>query len=408
MAWGGDIRRILNVMDDSIYLDHAATTPVAPEVLEAMRPFFTEQYGNPSSVHAQGRSARFAVEEARERVAVILGAEPAEVVFTSGGTEANNLAIFGILQNPSEPDYGFVTSAVEHESVLRSAQRLASAGRSVTVLKPMPSGRVEPQIVEEHLAGDVGLASLMWVNNELGTINPVREIAALCRERGVLFHTDGVQAAGLFAESTAVVAPDLMTISAHKLGGPKGVGALLVRSGTPLSSHILGGSQERRRRAGTENVAGIVGLAAALDRAASVAETERVRLSALRRQLVDVLQANYGDSAHINSPLDGPAAPHILSVSFGGGDGRVIDGEMLLLALDMAGVMVSSGSACASGSIEMSHVLRALDIPDHLAAATVRFSFGRTTTPEAIERAVAALAQALERQGLTARSPAGA
>jgi cysteine desulfurase len=367
-------------MDDSIYLDHAATTPIAPEVLESMRPFFTEQYGNPSSVHAQGRSARYAVEEARERVAAVLGGEPAEIVFTSGGTEANNLAIFGTLHNPAEPDLGFVTSAVEHESVLRSAHRLASEGRSVKVLQPMATGIVNAGIVDEHLTDDVGLVSLMWVNNELGTINPVREIAALCRERGVLFHTDGVQAAGLFAEITAAVAPDLMTISAHKLGGPKGAGVLFVRSGTPLSAHIVGGSQERRRRAGTENVPGIVGLAEALDRAARVAEAERARLAAVRRRLVAALQANYGDAVRINSPLDGTAAPHILSVSFGSEDGRVIDGEMLLLALDMAGVMVSSGSACASGSIETSHVLHALDVPNHLASATVRFFFVRPTT----------------------------
>ncbi len=392
----------------SVYLDHAATTPLDEAVLGAMLPYLREHYGNASSVHALGRRARFAVEAAREQVAEILGAEPGEIVFTSGGTEADNAALRGVLTSPDRRGPGLVTSAVEHEAVLRTAEALRDAGHPVTVLPPQPSGAVTAEQVSEAITEETGLVSLMMVNNELGTLSPIREIAEVCRERGVPLHTDAVQAAGLYAldvndpsaGSGQALGVDLLSLSAHKVYGPKGAGVLWVRAGTPLAPFVVGGAQERRRRGGTENVAAVVGLAEALSRAAETAEAEHARLRGLRDRLAGSIRAAFGEAVRFNTPL-GDSAPHLLSVSFPPAEGRALDGEMLLLGLDVAGVWVSGGSACTSGAVEPSHVLRALGIPRATASATLRFSLGRGTTEADLDFAAEQLAAVVGRM----RSP---
>ncbi len=387
----------------AVYLDHAATTPLDEAVLTAMLPYLREHYGNASSVHALGRRARFAVEDARERVAALLGAEPGEIVFTSGGTEADNAALRGVLTSPgtSVPDRrgpGLVTSAVEHEAVLRPAEALEAAGHPVTIITPQPSGAVTAEEVEAAITDATGLVSLMAVNNELGTLNPIREIAEVCHAHGVPFHTDAVQAAGLYPLDVNELGVDLLSLSAHKVYGPKGVGVLYIRTGMPFAPFVLGGSQERKRRGGTENVAAVVGLAEALERAQQHAEAERERLCTLRDHLADAVRADFGAAVRFNTPLDGEAAaPHILNVSFPPVAGRTVDGEMLLLGLDLAGVHASSGSACTSGAVEPSHVLRALGIPRDTANATVRFSLGRSTTSSDVDFAADQLAAVVGR-----------
>jgi cysteine desulfurase len=385
----------------SVYLDHAATTPLDEAALEAMLPYLREHYGNASSVHALGRRARFAVEDARERVAAVLGAEPGEIVFTSGGTEADNAALRGVLTSPDRRGPGLVTSAVEHEAVLQPAHALDAEGHPVTVLVPQSSGAVTAEQVEAAITDDTGLVSLMFVNNELGTLNPVREIAAICRERGVPFHTDAVQAAGLYPLDVNDLGVDLLSLSAHKVYGPKGAGVLYVRSGTPFEPLMRGGSQERKRRGGTENVAAVVGLAEALERAQQSAEAEHTRLRALRDRLAAAIREPFGDAVRFNTPLgsdDVETAPHILNVSFPPMNGRAVDGEMLLLGLDLAGIHASSGSACTSGAVEPSHVLRALGVPRETANATVRLSLGRSTTEADVDFAAEHLVAVVGRQ----------
>ncbi|HLT48254.1 MAG TPA: cysteine desulfurase family protein, partial [Rubricoccaceae bacterium] len=325
-----------------LYLDHAATTPLDPAVLEAMRPYLTEHFGNASSVHALGRRARVAVEEARERVAAVLGCAPAEVVFTSGGTEADNAALRGVLAGPSLAQTGrpgLVTSAAEHEAVLRTAEALRDEGHPVTLLRPGPHGALTPAQVAEAVDAHTGLVSVMLVNNEIGTVSPVAEIAGVAHAAGALVHTDAVQAAGLLPLDVDALGVDLLALSGHKVYGPKAVGALFVRAGTLFQPLVRGGAQERRRRGGTENVAGVVGLAEALARAEAVREAEAARLARLQRRLAERIRAAFGDGVVFNTPLDGfhphpyPAAPHVLSVSFPPRDGQAVDGEMLLLGL---------------------------------------------------------------------------
>ena len=387
----------------SVYLDHAATTPLDPAVLEAMMPFLTEHFGNASSVHARGRKARFAVEESRERVAVRLGAEPGEIIFTSGGTEADNLALHGMLRGDRR---GLVTSAAEHEAVLRPAEALAEKGYPVTILVPEARGAVTPEQVMEAITEETGLVSLMHANNEVGTLTDVRAVAAVCRARGVPFHTDAVQTAGLFPLDVAGLGVDLLSLSGHKFYGPKGVGALYVRGGLDLAPSVLGGSQERRRRGGTENVAAIVGLAEALDRAVADSADQVARLGRLRDRLVRGLEETLGDQFVMNTPLaDGAAAPHIVNIAFPPDeDGRPLDGEMLLLNLDMEGVHASAGSACTSGALTPSHVLLALGHDRPTASAALRFSLGKSTTEAAVDYAIDKLATVIGRmRGQTER-----
>ena len=376
----------------TVYLDNAATTPLDPDVLEAMRPYLTEHFGNPSSAHALGRKAKVALEDARDRVASVLNCEPAEVIFTSGGTEADNAAIRGVL-GASEKK-GLVTSAAEHEAVLRTAEALAPGGGEVTVLKPEAHGSVSAEHVARALGPNTGLVSIMLVNNEVGTVSPVKEIADLARDHGALVHTDAVQAAGKLALDVEKLGVDLLSLSGHKINGPKGVGVLYVRAGTPFAPQITGGAQERKRRGGTENVAAVVGFAEALKRADNARQENSKWLGGLQKRLAEGIRDTLGHSVQFNTPLEGfhpepqHVAPHILNVSFPPSNDRAIDGEMLLLGLDMAGVYVSSGSACTSGAIEPSHVLLAMGVRPETASATVRFSLGRGTTADDVDFAV--------------------
>ena len=378
------------------YLDHASTTPLRPEALEAMLPYLRGEWGNPSSLHGAGRRVRVAVEQARGQVADVLECEPAEVVFTSGGTEADNAALRGVLTGAalrSTGRPGLVTSAVEHHAVLDTARALEAEGHPVTVLEVGADGRVSPDSVLEAVTDQTGLVSLMWVNNETGALNPVREIAAASGP--ALIHTDAVQAAGLLPLAVDDLEVDLLSLSAHKVGGPKGVGALFVRSGTPFSSIQTGGAQERGRRGGTENVAGIVGFATALSLAEAGRVLEADRLRALRDDLRGRLVSTFGDQLVVNTPQQ--SAPHILNASFRPGASGPIDGEMLLTALDLEGVHASAGSACTSGALEPSHVILALGLERDTAGATVRLSLGRDTVAADLEAAVEALTHIMRR-----------
>lgn len=380
-----------------IYLDHAATTPLDPRVLAAMMPLLKDQFGNASSVHSLGRKSRVAVEDSRERVAALLGAETSEIVFTSGGTESDNTALKGAL---SDERPGLVTSAAEHEAVLKPAERMQQEGRPVTILRPGTHGAVSAEQVAEAVDERTGLVSLMHANNELGTMTPVREIAALCRERGVRFHCDAVQTAGILNLDVKELGVDLLSLSAHKFYGPKGVGVLYVRGGVDLHPLVEGGSQEREQRAGTENVPAIVGLARALELAVEES-AERVRhLSALRARLCRNLEQALGGQFVVNTPLeDHETAPHVLNIAFLPRNGEPYDGEMLLLNLDMEGICASAGSACTSGALEPSHVLRAIGLDNDTAAGALRFSLGKSNTEDDIDTTVEKLVAAIERMG---------
>jgi len=383
-----------------VYLDHAATTPLAPEVLEEMRPYLTEQYGNASSVHQMGRQARVALEEARERAASVLGAEPSEIVFTSGGTEADNLALKGVLAAASSPEApaGLVTSAAEHEAVLRPAERLAEAGHPVQILSPGAHGAVSPEQVARALDDRTALVSLMYANNETGVCTDLPAIAEVCHEHDVRLHADAVQAPGLLALDVDALGVDLLSLSGHKFYGPKGVGVLFVRGGVDLGPLVEGGSQERDRRGGTENVPGIVGLAAALERAAEARSAEAERLSDLQRRLVDGLPDAVPGTYVLNTPVeDAPVAPHMVNVAFPPENDEPLDGEMLILNLDMGGVLASAGSACTSGALEPSHVLDALGLDRETASAAVRFSLGADTTADDVDYALDTLHTTLDR-----------
>ena len=360
-----------------IYLDHNATTPLHPAVLEAMLPYLGERFGNPSSAHRLGSEARCAVEDAREQVAVLLGAEPREIVFTSGGTEANNLAL-------SNAAGHLVTSAVEHASVLEPAAARTQCGVALTRVGVDAEGRVRASEIAAALRPDTGLVSIGWANNEIGTIQPMAEIAGVCRQRGITLHSDAVQALGKIPIDASAV--DLLSISAHKIGGPKGVGALFVRRGVALRPLLRGGSQERERRAGTENVAAIVGFGIACERA-----VERLRHGREIQRLRDALWEGLSTLPGVrrNSPAR-ECLPNTLNVS-------VCDrsGDALVAAFDLAGIAVSTGSACAAGASEPSHVLRALGVGERLARDAIRFSLGPDTTGAEIETVVAVLARLL-------------
>ena len=363
-----------------------------------MLPFLRETFGNPSSLHGPGRRARVAVDRARERVASVIGAEPGEIVFTSGGTEADNAALRGTLTGAALRQTGragLVTSAVEHEAVLQTAEAMAADGHPVVVLPPDPAGRLDPARLDDAVGEETGLVSAMLVNNEIGTVNPVREIADIAHAARALVHTDAVQAAGLLALDVDVLGVDLLSLSSHKVGGPKGVGALFVRAGTPFAGVQTGGAQERKRRGGTENVAGIVGFAEALAHADAEREAAGSRITCLRDDLRARLVDAFGDRLVVNTPEG--AAPHVLNVSFRPSTGGPIDGEMLLTALDLEGVHASAGSACTSGALEPSHVLLALGRDRAVAGATVRLSLGRETTEADVEVAAEALRRVVAR-----------
>ena len=373
-----------------VYLDHAATTPVDPRVLEEMLPFFSERYGNASSVHAPGRTAREAVDVARERVAELIGAGPDQIVFTSGGTEADNLALQGCMAALAGRREHLVTTAIEHHAVLETARHLERQGKRVTLIPVDECAVVAPEAVQEALGDDTALVSVMLANNEVGSLQPVREIAAAARERGVAIHTDAVQAIGQIPVSVDEFGVDMLSLSAHKLYGPKGVGALYIRRGTRMHAIMHGGEQERRRRAGTENVAGIVGFGKACELARELLPTEPKRMAALRDRLVAGIRDAVRDAIHCGHPTQ--RLPNNAHFCFPGANG-----EALLIRLDGRGIYASTGSACSSGSLEPSHVLAAMGIALETAYTAVRFSLGRHTTAEDIEHTLGELPLAVER-----------
>ncbi|MEM6326902.1 MAG: cysteine desulfurase family protein [Bacteroidota bacterium] len=379
------------------YLDHAATTPLREEVLEAMLPWLREGFGNPSSLHGPGRQARVAVDRARGEIADVLGCEPGEVLFTSGGTEADNAAIRGVLTGGAVRETGrpgLVTSAAEHEAVLRPAEALRGDGHPVEIVAPLPTGAPDPARLGAAVNEATGLVSAMLVNNEVGAIGSIREIAEAAHARGALCHTDAVQAPGLLPLRVDDLGVDLLSLSGHKVNGPKGIGALVVRTGTPFSPLVRGGSQERGRRGGTENVAAIVGFATALTLAEAERDETTTCLHRLRSRLTAALRETISD-LHVNTHE--VSAPHVLNVSLPPSDRGSADGEMLLLGLDLEGVHVSAGSACTSGALTPSHVLLAMGVPHETAAATVRFSLGRTTTEADVDVAAEAFARVVAR-----------
>ncbi|WP_103029962.1 cysteine desulfurase family protein [Salinibacter altiplanensis] len=386
---------------EHIYLDHAATTPLDPAVFEVMKPYLLDEYGNASSVHQMGRRARVAMEEARTRVADCLGAESSEIVFTSGGTEADNLALKGVLgavPTGENPEARLVTSTAEHKAVVEPARRMSEQGRPVTLLSPDAQGAVTPDQVEDAIDDDTLLVSLMHTNNEIGVRTDISGVAAVCDEHDVRLHCDAVQAAGLQPLDVDDLGVDLLSLSGHKFYGPKGSGVLYVRNGVDLGPLVEGGSQERDRRGGTQNVAGAIGLAEALERAAAEADERAAQLSRLQRRLVEGLDDTVPGPYVLNTPLDeAPVAPHVVNVAFPPDGDEPLDGEMLILNLDMQGVLVSAGSACTSGALEPSHVLTALGLDRPTASAAVRFSLGAETTEKDIDNALDALRATLQR-----------
>jgi cysteine desulfurase len=367
-----------------VYLDYNSTTPIDPTILAAMLPYLTENFGNASSIHSAGQTARAAVDRARESVAALIGAKPAEIVFTSGGTEADNLAILGFVAASTGPRKHIITTAVEHHAVWNACQSLERQGIALTIVPVDSGGIVDPDDIRRALCPETILISVMHTNNELGTIQPIEEIGEIAADADVHFHCDAVQAAGKLPLDVNRFGVDLLSISAHKIYGPKGVGALFVRSGTPLEPQFHGGHHERDRRPGTENVSGIVGLgrAAELARQNLVADSERI--TALRDRLEGALLAAI-PSVRVN----GDRAQRVSNTSnltFAGAGG-----EALLIALDLQGVAVSTGAACSSGAVEPSHVLLAAGLSPEDARSSLRFSLGRPTTPEEIDHAIAVI-----------------
>ncbi len=376
----------------AIYLDHAATSPLRPAVLEAMHPYLTTHGGNPSSLHASGRRARQGIDEAREAIAGLVGAQPREIVFTAGGTEADNLALKGVAWAATSRGRHLITTAVEHKAVLNTMAVLERSGFEVTVLPVDAHGRVDPVDVASALTERTTLVSVMAANNEVGTTQPIAAIGEVVRGHGARFHVDAVQWAAHEPIDVDAWQADLVSLSAHKLGGPQGVGALFVRRGTQMLPQLQGGSQERQRRAGTENVAGIAGFGAAFrlvhgDPGARSAEADRLRMLAAR--LRDGLLARDGISI-TGHPTD--RLPNSVSVVIDG-----VEGGDLVAALDLEGIEVSTGSACTSGSAEPSHVLLAMGIDAHLAHGSLRATLGPETTEENITAALAALDVVLPR-----------
>lgn len=377
---------------ESIYLDHAATTPTDPRAVEAMLPYFTEKFGNPSSIYRLGRASLDALDDARETVAAIIGAKRKEIVFTSGGSEADNLAIKGVAFAQREAGRGnhIITSAIEHHAVLHAVEYLEHFGFAVTVLPVDGEGIVSVDDLRAAIRPETTLVSIMAANNEIGTIQPIAELGAVCRERDVLFHTDAVQMVGALPVNVKDLNVDLLSLTAHKFYGPKGVGALYMRRGVPLLPQINGGSQERRLRAGTENVAGIVGLATALRIAAEGIAASSARCTLLRDRLIDGVLARV-EHVHLNGHRH-LRLPNNVNLSF-----DFIEGESMLLLLDQQGVYASSGSACTSGSLDPSHVLMALGISAERAHGSLRLTLGRDTTAAQIDRVLELLPPIVER-----------
>ncbi|HSD94170.1 MAG TPA: cysteine desulfurase NifS [Syntrophales bacterium] len=380
-----------------IYLDHAATTPVDPEVIEAMLPFFRETFGNPSSIHSFGQQARSAVEDARGKVASFMRAKPAEIVFTSGGTESNNFAIKGIAWANRKKGNHIVTSAIEHHAVMEPCRFLEREGFEVTFLPVDSRGLVDPSDVAKAITEKTVLVSIMHANNEIGTLQPIAEIGKITRERGVCFHTDAVQTFGHAPFTVDELNVDLLSLSAHKLYGPKGVGVLYVRKGTRMEPHMHGGEQEGRRRASTHNVPGIVGLSKAVELAGKAMPGGEARIAGLRDKLIRGIFDRV-DDVRLNGHPERRLANNVnVSITH-------CEGEAMLLSLDLMGIACSTGSACSSTSVEPSHVLRAIGLSVGQIRGSLRFSLGRHTEDREIDRLLDVLPGIVKR--LRAMSPA--
>jgi len=379
-----------------IYLDYAATTPTHPEVVKAMLPYFTEEFGNPSSIHSYGQEAKGAIEEARAKVADLIGARSEEIIFTSGGTEADNFAIKGAaFANESRGNH-IITSSIEHHAVIESCKFLEKRGFKVTYLPEDEHGLVDPEDVRKAITGKTILISVMHANNEVGTIEPIAEISKIAKEAGIYLHTDAVQTVGHIPVDVNELGVDLLAMSAHKLYGPKGTGALYIRKGTKLVSFMHGGEQERRRRASTENVPGIVGFGRAAELAQQEIGGEVERLTYLRDKLITGLLEQIDHTRLNGHPIKRLPNNVNISVDF-------VEGESMLLNLDLEGICASTGSACSSQSLEPSHVLLAMGLSHEQAHGSLRFSLGKWTTEEEINRVLEVLPQVVAK--LRAMSP---
>ena len=377
-------------------LDNAATTALSPKVLEKMMPYLTDIYGNASSPHSFGQTARIGVEHAREQVARAINADPSEIVFTGCGTESDNTVLFGVAERYAKKGDHIITTNVEHHAILHSCAELEKKGIKVTYLPVDKDGLVTPEQVRDAITDKTILVSVMFANNEVGTIMPIPEIAAVCHEKGVLFHTDAVQAAGHVPVDVKAMGIDMLSISGHKFHGPKGVGVLYERKGIRLPSYIIGGEQEKGRRAGTENVAGIVGLGEALELAVTNMSETSARMTRMRDRLIEGIEATIPEvklNGHRTKRL-----PNNVNFSI-----KYIEGESILLMLDMAGIAASSGSACTSGSLDPSHVLLALGLTHEVAHGSVRMTLGDDTTDEDIDYVLETLPKVAHR--LRAMSP---
>jgi len=361
-----------------IYVDHAATTYVKPEVFEEMKPYFTDLFGNPSSIYSLGRESRKAVENARSQIAYCLGAHPTEIYFTGSGTEADNWAIKGVAYANRKKGNHLITSAIEHHAVLHAFDYLKKEGFDVTYLPVDERGFVNPKDLAEAIRPDTTLVSIMFANNEIGTIQPIKELAAIAKEKGVVFHTDAVQAMGNIDVKVNDLGVDLLSMSAHKFYGPKGVGALYIRKGVRVDNFIHGGAQERNKRAGTENVAGVVGMAAALKLAYENLDEYNSHLRKLSDRLIDSVMERI-PHVRLNGDRE-KRLPGNVNLSF-----QFIEGESLLLMLDMKGIQASSGSACTSGSLDPSHVLLAIGLPHEIAHGSLRITFGEKNTEQDVD-----------------------
>lgn len=379
-----------------VYLDNAATTALSPKVLEKMMPYLTDTYGNASSPHSFGQTARIGVEHAREQVARAINADPSEIVFTGCGTESDNTVLFGVAERYAKKGDHIITTNVEHHAILHSCAALEKKGIKVTYLPVDKDGLVTPEQVRDAITDKTILVSVMFANNEVGTIMPIPEIAAVCHEKGVLFHTDAVQAAGHIPIDVKAMGIDMLSISGHKFHGPKGVGVLYERKGIRLPSYIIGGEQEKGRRAGTENVAGIVGLGEALELAVTNMSETSARMTRMRDRLIEGIEATIPEvklNGHRTKRL-----PNNVNFSI-----KYIEGESILLMLDMADIAASSGSACTSGSLDPSHVLLALGLTHEVAHGSVRMTLGDDTTDEDIDYVLETLPKVAHR--LRAMSP---
>ncbi len=382
-----------------IYLDHNATTPPSDAVVERMTATLRDEFGNPSSVHHFGQRAKAIVDEARSAVAALIGADPGDVVFTGSGTESDNIAIRGIAEalEPTGRKH-LIATAIEHEAVLNTLKALARRGWKTTLLPVDESGIVSPDALRSAITDDTALVSVMHANNEIGTVQPIAELAAIARERRAVFHTDAVQSAGKIPIDVKALGVDLLSISAHKFYGPKGVGAMWIRRGVRLQAPLTGGKQERSRRAGTENVAGIAGMGVAAREAIAKMDSEAMRLSALRDRLEGGILRNVTGTA-LNG-VRSPRVPNTTNISF-----DRTEAESLLIALDLEGIAVSTGSACSSGTLEPSHVLKAMGFPPHRTQNSLRFSLGAANTDVEIDRVIAVLPGIVEKLRSLTRAP---